>query len=270
MLHRHLAVLLTPFVIFMFSCKKKNDDNDGSMANATVALSNDTSALTGLTAPTGSNGTVVEHGETYLAYPATTYSTKFVQIYLVEDLAADGESNEGNSANIWINPDCETLTEEDGSIRIANGSCDTTKIDDYFALARTSDKVNADLNSQKIPITPGTFRYVRVQLCDNTIDDDNIQFASSEGGLATVTTARTGNCIMPPVEIDPPLEVAADETVEVSLSYDLSQALYDILYDVETETYKDETAESCATAETGFEGVRCVRDIPFTASAKKG
>lgn len=259
-----LAITMLAMLPWVGSCAKKKDDEMGS---AQVAFSNGT-ALSLTTTPDGSTGTVTDHGSTVQAYPATTFGAKLVQIYLVSDVMDDGQTNSGGVAYIWINPACGTVTQDNGSITMANsGACDTTAITDYFEFARSTDAVNADLNSQKIPIPTGTYKYIRVQICDNSKAEDNMRIASTTGGLTTAKTVRTGNCVVPPAKIDPPLVIEKDQAVSISLKYDLSQALVDYLYDIDAGTYKsqDTVPKYCAATDSGV-GERCVRDIEYTPS----
>lgn len=256
-------------IFFGAACSKKKSDDMGSVQ---VSMANGTSTSLQLsTTPTGSTGTTTNGDNTYPTYQATTYGIKLVQIYLNEDVAADGWTNSGTNAYIWINPICGTTTSDSGAITMANnGTCDTSKITSYFELARSSEAVNADLNSQQIPIPAQTYRYIRVQLCDNSITDDNVQIASTTGGLASANTVRSSACVLTPVKIDPPLTVAKDESVKISLTYDLSKALVDYNYNTTTGTYNSDSNsnESCAVADDG-QGVRCVSDITYTPSVSK-
>lgn len=260
--------LLGSLTLLQLSCGKKKSD----MGHIQVGFANSTAtALSLATTPAGSTGTYTESGQTFQTYQATSYGLKLVQIYLNEDIGADGWSNSGLNAYIWINPVCGTSTSNTGAITMANdGNCDTTKISTYFELARSSDAVNADLNAQQIPVPVKTYRYIRVQLCDNQIADKNVQVASTSGGLKASVALRTGNCVLKPVKIEPPLEVKKDDTVKISLSYDLSKALIDYNYDTATSTYsaKSNSNSSCAVADDGL-GVRCVRDIEYSVSVSK-
>lgn len=260
--------LLVAAVLISSSCSKKSEDDMGSVQ---VSLANGTSSSLNIATPAGATGTAPWNGKSVPTYEATTYGIKLVQIYLNEDIAADGWTNSGTNAYIWINPICGTSTADSGAITMANnGSCDTTKITSYFELARSSEAVNSDLNSQKIPVLAKTYRYIRVQLCDNQISDKNLKVASTTGGLNTATELRTGDCILTPVKIDPPLEVNKDDVVKVSLKYDLSQALIDYDYDIDAGTYSTDTTagDQCAGADSG-NGVRCPNDLTYTVSVSK-
>ena len=250
------------------ACGKK-DNGSGKVGSAVVAFENGTSAgLSLVDFPKGSTGTVVEHGSTYLTWPASTLGTKMVQIYLVEDVGGDGWDNVGQNAAIWVNPSCPVTTDDNGVTHMSDG-CDTTKITDFFEFARPSADVNAALNAQKRPVGVGTYRYVRLQVCDNTVTDPNIRFASTVGGAPEPKITRTGNCVMEPAKIDPPVTIAEGDSVEVALKYDLSTAIIDWYFDVTTGTYKDGPAiDSCATSTTS-KSTLCVRDFAYVPSAKK-
>ena len=254
--------------LIIVACGKKKDD----MGNVKFSLANGTASLALASTPAGSTGTVtVTDGRTMAAYEATTWALKLIQVYLVEDVGGDGWSNSGQTSYIWINPVCGTKTYDSGAISMANeGVCDTSKITTYFELARSSDQVNADLNSQNIPVLAKTYKYIRMELCDNKLASDlNIKIASTSGGLAKAASLRTGNCIVLS-KIDPPLTVAKGDSVKVSLKYDLSKAIVDYNYDTTTGSYSTATSAGtqCAAADSG-QGVRCPNDITYTATATK-
>lgn len=261
------VLLLSAAVITTGACGKKKKDKTGRVqvgfANGTtVAL-----ALDGM--PAGSTGADKNENGSYPTYAATTYGMKIVQIYLNEDVAEDGWSNKGTNAYIWINPACETQTEEDGSIKIANnGQCDTKKITTYFNLARPTAQVNADLNAQQIPVPAQTYRYIRMELCDQKNSDNNVQVASTSGGLTTPAELRTSGCVIAPAKINPPLEVSDGGSVTISLAYDLSKALVDYNYDSTTNTSTGGSASStCALADDG-QGIRCLGEVVFTPTVQ--
>lgn len=261
------AILLSVAVIVTGACGKKEKDKTGKVQ---VGFSNSTTsplALDGM--PVNSTGTETNENGSYPTYAATTYGMKIVQIYLNEDVAEDGWSNKGTNAYIWINPVCETQTEEDGSIKVANnGQCDTKKITTYFNLARPTAEVNADLNAQQIPVPAQTYRYIRMELCDQNNSDKNVQVASTSGGLTTPTELRTNACVIVPAKIDPPLDVGDGASVTISLAYDLSKALVDYNYDSKTNTSIGGTAgTSCALADDG-QAVRCLGEVVYTPTVK--
>lgn len=261
------AISLTVAVLATGACGKKDKEKSGRVQ---VGFSNSTSsalALDGM--PSNSTGTTSNENGTYPTYAATTYGMKIVQIYLNEDVAEDGWSNKGTNAYIWINPACETQTEEDGSIKVANnGQCDTKKITTYFNLARPTAEVNADLNAQQIPVPSLTYRYIRMELCDQNNSDNNVQIASTSGGLSTATELRTNACVIVPAKIDPPLAVSADAAVTINLAYDLSKALVDYNYDSKTNTSTGGGAgTSCALADDG-QALRCLNEIVYAPTVR--
>lgn len=262
------ATLFSVVVIAASGCGSK--EKSTKTGKVQVGFSNSTTtalALDGM--PTNSTGIATNENGSYPTYAATTYGMKIVQIYLNEDVAEDGWSNKGTNAYIWINPACETQTETDGSIKVANnGQCDTKKITTYFNLARPTAEVNADLNAQQIPVPAQTYRYIRMELCDQNNTDKNIQVASTSGGLTTPVELRTSGCVIVPEKIDPPLTVADGASVSISLAYDLSKALVDFNYDSKTSTSTGGTAGSaCALADDG-QATRCLGTVNFKPSIK--
>src|SRR4051812_24580197 len=89
-----LNVLLAVSVISL-ACGKKKDGDTGSIK---VGFSNAGSSSLALL-PAGSSGTITDKNDIYarLAYPATTYATKLVQIYLSEDVDPVTLSNKGEN-----------------------------------------------------------------------------------------------------------------------------------------------------------------------------
>ena len=203
-------------------------------------------------------------------FAASQLATKMVSIYLVSDLAADGATNSGQVSYIWTNPNCPTSKSDSGGIVVAD--CDTSKITNYFEFARPTAEVNTDLNSQQIPVTVGTYGYIRMQVCDNQHAETNIKFTSTTASLTTAFEGRTGNCVLNPVKIDPPLVVAKGDTVVLTLKYDLTQALADYCYDVTAgRTICDGTnpvASGC-TFNSDKSKELCFRDLSLVPSVTK-
>jgi hypothetical protein len=152
-------------ILAMIGCA----EDEAEVGSVKIAFTNnETTALKLAELPTGSSGIYSQHGEDTLAYPASTFATKMVQIYLVGDVAEDGWSNLGGVGYIWINPNCPTETDESGAVRVSNnGNCDTSKITDYFEFARPTAEVNAELNAQQLKIPADTYKYAKVQICEN-------------------------------------------------------------------------------------------------------
>src|ERR1041384_2340395 len=93
----------------------------------------------------------------------TSLRLKLIAAYLSEDVDPTTQNNIGQTAMIWLNPECndhisgcnvEGMTLPPGP-----------RITQYFDLARPSAEVTADLNAQDTPIEPATYRYARVEMC---------------------------------------------------------------------------------------------------------
>lgn len=241
------------------------------MGKAKVSLGNASGAsLVGAPGvlPEGATGSVrISSDSTYVLFPAKKMAFKMIQIYLIENV--NGWDNDGNAGYIWINPACPAKEEENGSISL-KAACPSSQIPDYFELARSADEVNAELNSQEVKVKPGTYRYIRVQVCDNGSVDKNIRFAG--GGVATEKEATTGNCVLAPALIDPPVELGENEVVEIALGYDLNTALIDLLYNLDTGRQgtpaPDNTPKECVYTDNG-ESNLCFHDITFKPTATK-
>src|SRR5262249_36968358 len=127
---------------------------------------------------------------------------------------------------IWLNPQCN------GDISGCNVDGFTQpqgpRITDYFDLARPSAEVNAELNSQGASVSPGTYRYARVELCksygsERTATVTTMMWAGP--GMTSEQPFTSGDCGRTSLPFDPPLELAAGDSVEVTLGYDLAAAI---------------------------------------------
>ncbi len=93
----------------------------------------------------------------------TSLRLKIISVSLAPDVDPVTMDNIGESVNIWLNPQCGG---DDSSCNIDGFTPPAgPRITDYFDLSRSNDEINADLNSQDAPITPGTYRYARLELC---------------------------------------------------------------------------------------------------------
>src|SRR5262249_53594347 len=93
----------------------------------------------------------------------TSLRLKLIAVYLSQDVDPVTMNNTGDNAMIWLNPECN------GDISDCNVAGfmqpPGPRIMQYFDLARSTDEVNADLNSQDMPVDAGTYRFARVELC---------------------------------------------------------------------------------------------------------
>ena len=177
-------------------------------ASARFALSNTTSAR-------------VDH----VLADGTSLRVKIIAAYLAEDVDPVTMDNVGRSEMIWINPQCG------GDISSCNvdgfALPDGPRVTDYFDLSRSSAEVNADLNAQDLTVSPGSYRYARLELCK--------AYGQSQASVPTMMwrgagmTAEqpftSGDCGRTSLAFDPPLVLVAGGAVEVTLGYDLEQSI---------------------------------------------
>ena len=92
---------------------------------------------------------------------------------------------------------------------------------DYFDLARPTQAVNAELHASAQPVTPGTYRYVRLDFAGIDPPDGvpNLRFGTTED---TRDVRYRDNGLT--VELDPAMVIAPGESFLVTLAYDMSHA----------------------------------------------
>jgi hypothetical protein len=172
-----------------------------------------------------SNQGPTERRDSVLA-DGTSLRLKIIAVSLAQDVDPVTMDNIGTSAEIWLNPECNGDTSGcnlDGFSQPAG-----PRVKSYFDLSRPTAEVDAELESEDMPIDPGSYRYARVEMC------------KAQGGetQATVPTMMwmgpdmtaevpftSGDCGRTSLPFDPPLVVAAGDTVTVDLGYDLSKAI---------------------------------------------
>lgn len=179
-------------------------------ASARLELRNDT--------PSARTRSLLEDG--------TSLRMKMVAVYLSEDIDPARHDNTGMTSMIWLNEECG------GDISGCNVDAYATpaggpRVTTFFDLARSSFEVNAEINAQDLPIEPGTYRYARVEMCKAG--------PGEEPSLPTVMWRAPGmdheasfgstGCTRDSLPFDPPLVIGADDSVSVSLGYDLDASI---------------------------------------------
>ena len=155
----------------------------------------------------------------------TSLRLKLIAAYLVEDVDPVTSDNIGANEMIWINPQCGGDIDNcnvDGMVLPAG-----PRITDYFDFSRSTEAVNADLNSENATVAPGSYRYARIELCK--------AFGQSQATVPTMMwkgrdmTAEqpftSGDCGRTSLAFDPPLVLAAGDAVAITLGYDLDHAV---------------------------------------------
>jgi hypothetical protein len=157
----------------------------------------------------------------------TSLQLKILAVYLVPDVDPTTGNNVGTAEMIWINPQCNDDISNcniDGFVNPAGGP----RITDYFDLSRPTDQVNADLNSQAVTVTPGSYKYVRVELC-KALDGETAPTVPAMTWRGPGMTADqpfwSGSCGSTSTAFDPPLALAIGDSVQVTLGYDLATSI---------------------------------------------
>ena len=93
----------------------------------------------------------------------TSLRLKITAVYLAEDVDPTTMNNVGNTAMIWLNPECQNDIENCNPDGLVNPP--GPRIKQYFDLSRSTAEVDAELNSQGAPVDPGTYKYARIEMC---------------------------------------------------------------------------------------------------------
>lgn len=155
----------------------------------------------------------------------TSLRLKIISVSLAPDVDPVTMDNIGESVNIWLNPECGG--DNNGCNVAGFAQPSGPRITQYFDLSRPTADVNAELNSQDAPITPGTYRYARVELCKayGQMQADVPTLMWKGPGMAAEQPFTSGDCGRTSLPFDPPLDLAAGDAVTVSLGYDLAAAI---------------------------------------------
>jgi hypothetical protein len=197
------------------------------MAAVTAALAAG-AACDGATARLSlANQTVASGARTAgLLADGTSLRLKMIAVYLAEDVDPNTMNNVGSTEMIWLNPQCN------GDINGCNIDGFThpagPRITDYFDLSRPTAEVNAQLSSQGASVSPGTYKYARLELCKATGGEHMPMVPAmmwAGPGMASERPFTSGDCGRTSLPFDPPLELTAGDSVEVTLGYDLGAAI---------------------------------------------
>jgi hypothetical protein len=156
----------------------------------------------------------------------TSLRLKLIAVYLAEDVDPVTQNNVGQTAMIWMNDECR------GDISGCNVAGMALppgpRVAQYFDLARPTEEINAELNSQGQPLSPATFRYARVELCKSLggqaqADVPTLMWRGP--GMTAEQPFTSGDCGRTSAPFDPPLVLADGDAAAVSLGYDLAAAV---------------------------------------------
>lgn len=197
----------------------------GGSATATLQFTNATPGS--LTRSSGLE-TLIGAVAPLATYTPTTFRMKLIAAYLAEDIDPTTQNNVGMTSMFYLNPTCgDDIMHCDISAGTAeDGAAMSRVITDYFDFSGSSAAVNAALNAQGREIETGTYKYVRVEFCKyNSGNSNNIQWGYSPGSVSK--EFQRNMCTVNSAVISPPLEVNGDDSVTVSLAYDLTGKISD-------------------------------------------
>ena len=156
----------------------------------------------------------------------TSLRLKVIAAYLAEDVDPVTQDNIGRSAMIWLNPEC---LDDISACNVAGMTLpEGPRVTQYFDLARPTAEVNAELNSQDMPIEPATYRYARIELCKSYGGQTQATIPTlmwKGPGMTSEESFVSGDCGRTSLPFDLPMVVAAGDAVTVSLGYDLATAV---------------------------------------------
>jgi len=143
--------------------------------------------------------------------------------------------------------------------KTADSNCIDSNVNTFLELARDSAEVNKDLNSQSLPVLPGTYNYVKMDVCIGSASTETMKFQAD--GMPAVQGAKNGTCGITSAKATTPITIAEGESVTISLTYDLAGTVYD--YGVGMSK-----GDNCYfSADNSFR--RCVNFPKITLSASK-
>lgn len=198
----------------ILGCQKKEDKP--ATGTASVAFANGT-ALGLQDACVGTS-----FGSGTLCYKPSVLGLKMLNAYIVEDIGPDQNNIGEHGGSIWINPECPvSVSEDDGK---SSTNCSDEVVTKYFDFARDTAAVNTELNSQGLSVLAGTYNYIRIDFCIGGAKSNNVQFEAE--GMDEPYQTKIGGCGVTSVKAVPPVTIPEDGSVKITLTYDLSTAIY--------------------------------------------
>jgi hypothetical protein len=147
---------------------------------------------------------------------------RMTAVYVAEEIDPATGNNVGMTSMIWLAPECGDEIE---TCKPAGEAGPGPRVSTYFDFARGTDQVNAQLNSQDRPVTPGSYRYVRVEFCKIQPGEQpaqpNVRWQVQ--GMAGPRAFSLAMCGVTSQPFDKPMLLAAGDAIEVTLDYDLDQ-----------------------------------------------
>jgi len=156
----------------------------------------------------------------------TSLRIKLLNVSITEDVDPVTLDNVGVTSNIWVNPECG------GDV----SSCDVAGMDpssthhitQFFDFAQPTEAVNAALNAQHAKIDPGTYRYARITFC-RAVGGQNVASSPTlmwkAPGMPGELAFTSGDCGRTSQPFATPMQIEVGDTVQVTLGYDLDEAI---------------------------------------------
>jgi len=172
------------------------------------------------------NQTAARTGPGLLA-DGTSLRLKIIAAYLAEDVDPVTMNNLGDTAMIWLNPQCADDISgcNVSGMRAPVGG---PRVTDFFDLARPTAEINAALNAQGAAVPVGTYRYARIEMCksyDGQAQPDEPTLMWAAPGMAAEQPFTSGDCGRTSQPFATPLVLGAGDTVAIFLGYDLASSV---------------------------------------------
>ncbi|TWW08926.1 hypothetical protein E3A20_19460, partial [Planctomyces bekefii] len=102
-------------------------------------------------------------------------------------------------------------------------NCDASDIESFIDLARTAEEVNAEINSQGLPVPPDTYTRVQLKLCNETTDTESFKAQKFQADGMTEASEVTGSGCGVMSTLSTNIVVEAGDSARVQLAYDISK-----------------------------------------------
>jgi hypothetical protein len=123
---------------------------------------------------------------------------------------------------IWLNPECH---DDEVNCEPSGGPGPANRITSLFDFSQPTDAVNAALNAQAREVATGAYLGAIIQFCKAPVfTDPNVSW-SGPGLSGERTGIFVASCAYRSLPFDAPLVLAEGDSVTVTLSYDLGEAI---------------------------------------------
>ncbi len=246
-------ILLCPFFLILTQCGEKDDKDKEPIAAATAKLQMEHSSGSGfqfnVADPTYQNPA---------KYTPSVFKIKILKV----SIAQEKETTKYPASVLYIDSAaCTPKDLSDQAEKYADDvppedritykyvgteeTCAADKTETFIDLAQSSSTVNAALNAQNLPVLPGKYKHVMLDLCFQSTDKKpNVSF-KAEGMTSDQPLIKPGSCGWTSAEINPPLVVAKDSSVIINLNYNLKDMVLDYGPDTDYAPYTSGDNTNC-------------------------